>query len=197
MSGKGNTPTAIHLAILLAIFLTEHVVVSDDTTPIPADASAVGGWFSANIRAFRTRKATLDPELVVAEANPQVITVRQDRTGNFKKINDAIKSIPSGNTRRVIIWIGAGEYRGKITIKRTKPFVTFYGSPNVSPNLVQRCSTEPWTAQPSLSNLTISWLLILFSRVIKALGDSVLSRGIGVDTHVSVGGLITLWNDNL
>ncbi|KAI9173486.1 hypothetical protein LWI28_025801 [Acer negundo] len=137
MSGKGSTPTAIHLAILLAIFITGHVVVSDDTTPIPADASAVGGWFSANVGAFGTRKVTLDPELVAAEANPQVIKVRQDGTGDFKKINDAIKSIPSGNTRRVIIWIGAGEYREKITIERTIPFVTFYGSPNAMPTITQ------------------------------------------------------------
>ncbi|KAK3183320.1 hypothetical protein Dsin_030606 [Dipteronia sinensis] len=137
MSGKGSTPTVIHLAILLVIFLTGHVVVSDDTTPIPADASAVRGWFSANVQAFRTRKATLDPELVAAEANPQVITVRQDGTGNFKKINDAIKSIPSGNTRRVIISIGAGEYREKITIDRTKPFVTLHGSSNAMPTITQ------------------------------------------------------------
>ncbi|KAK1562593.1 hypothetical protein Q3G72_014554 [Acer saccharum] len=137
MSSKGSTPTAIHLAILLAIFLTGYVVVSDDTTPIPADASAVRGWFSANVRAFRTRKATLDPELVAAEANPLVITVKQDGTGNFKKINDAIKSIPEGNTRRVIIRIGAGEYQEKITIERTKPFITFYGSPNAMPTITQ------------------------------------------------------------
>lgn len=137
MSGKKSTPIAIHLAILLAIFLTGHVVVSDDTTPIPADASAVTGWFSANVQAFKTRKATLDLELVAAEANPQVITVRQDGTGNFKKINDAIKSIPLGNTRRVIIQIGAGEYREKITIERTKPFITFYGSPNAMPTITE------------------------------------------------------------
>ncbi|TXG50867.1 hypothetical protein EZV62_023391 [Acer yangbiense] len=137
MSGKGSTPTAIHLAILLAIFLTGHVVVSDDTMPIPADASAVRGWFSTNVRAFRTRKATLDPELVAAEANPLVITVRQDGTGNFKKINDAIKSIPSGNTGRVIIRIGAGEYWEKIKIEQTKPFITFYGSPNAMPTITQ------------------------------------------------------------
>jgi len=137
MSSKGSTPTAIHLAILLAIFLTGHVVVSDDTTPIPADASAVAGWFSANVQALGSRKVTLDPELVAAEANPQVITVRQDGTGDFKKINDAIKSIPSGNTKRVIIRIGAGEYREKIKIERTKPFITFYGSPNAMPTITQ------------------------------------------------------------
>ncbi|KAI9200150.1 hypothetical protein LWI28_003434 [Acer negundo] len=114
-----------------------NIQVSDDTTTILADASAVGGWFNANIGAIGTRKVTLDPELVVAEANPQVITVRQDGTGNFKKINDAIKSIPSGNTRRVIIWIGAVEYQEKITIEHTKPFVTFYGSPNAMPTITQ------------------------------------------------------------
>ncbi|KAI9173752.1 hypothetical protein LWI28_005954 [Acer negundo] len=80
MTGKGSMPTAIHLAILLAIFITAHVVVSDDTTSIPADDSAVGGWFSSNVRAFGFRKVTLDHELVAAEANPQVITVRQDGT---------------------------------------------------------------------------------------------------------------------
>ncbi|KAI9195470.1 hypothetical protein LWI28_015177 [Acer negundo] len=99
MSYKGSTTTAIHLAILLAIFLTRHVVVSTDTTPIPADASAVRSWFSANVRAFETRKATLDPKLVAAKANPQVIM--------------------------------------KITIERTKPFVTFYGSPNAMPTITQ------------------------------------------------------------
>ncbi|TXG67793.1 hypothetical protein EZV62_009068 [Acer yangbiense] len=170
MSGKGSTPTAIHLAILLAIFLTGYVVVSDDTTPISADASAVRGWFSANVRAFRTRKATLDLELVAAEANPLVITVKQDGTSNFKKINDAIKSIPEWNTRRVIIRIGACEYREKITIERTKPFITFYGSPNAMPTITQSGTALQYGTMDSATVIVYSDYFVAANIIFKVTG---------------------------
>ncbi|KAH7578655.1 hypothetical protein JRO89_XS01G0411200 [Xanthoceras sorbifolium] len=129
----GSTPIAIHLAILLAIVLTGHVVFSGDVTPIPAQPSAVNRWFAANVKPFASRKGSLDPALEAAEVNPQVIKVRKDGSGDFRKITDAINSIPEGNTRRVIIWIGAGEYKEKIRIERNKPFITFYGNPNAMP----------------------------------------------------------------
>ncbi|KAI3411286.1 Pectinesterase [Psidium guajava] len=117
------------LSLLLAL---ARVAVSE---PIPADRSQVNAWFQRNVQPYTARKGTLDPNLEAAEAGSRVIRVRQDGSGDFKTVTDAIKSIPAGNSKRVIVSIGSGEYKEKIRIDRTKPFVTLYGSPNAMPRL--------------------------------------------------------------
>ncbi|CAM8905918.1 unnamed protein product [Rhodiola kirilowii] len=126
------------MAILTAalIFLSlVNSVFCNDNTPIPADATKVETWFKQNVGSLGSRKATLDPKLVAAESNPKRITVKAGGGGDFKTITDAIKSIPQGNARRVIIQIGPGVYKEKIKIDRTKPFVTFLGNANNMPTL--------------------------------------------------------------
>jgi len=76
----------------------------------------------------------LDEHLTAAEATVRVVRVRKDGTGDFTTVTDAVKSIPSGNKRRVVVWIGMGEYREKITVDRSKRFVTFYGERNGKDN---------------------------------------------------------------
>jgi pectinesterase len=124
----------INIAIIVALFTT-NVVLSDDTTPIPADRTKLDSWFNTNVGPLEQRKATLDPALVTAEAGAKVIKVMQGGGGDFKTITDAINSIPIGNTKRVIVKIGGGNYNEKIKIERTKPFVTLYGTPGNMPNL--------------------------------------------------------------
>ncbi|GAU48522.1 hypothetical protein TSUD_243000 [Trifolium subterraneum] len=126
--------TIINVAIIVILF-TANVVLSDDTIPIPADRAQLDKWFNTNVGPFEKRKATLDHALVTAEAHAEVIKVMQDGSGEFKTITDAINSIPSGNTKRVIIHIGAGNYHEKIKIESTKPFVTLYGTPESMPNI--------------------------------------------------------------
>lgn len=60
--------------------------------------------------------------------------VRRNGAGDFTTVTDAVNSIPSGNKRRVVVWIGRGVYREKITVDRSKPFVTFYGERNGNDN---------------------------------------------------------------
>ncbi|KAJ8621255.1 hypothetical protein MRB53_029784 [Persea americana] len=74
--------------------------------------------------------AALEIRLVRAEAGKRIITVRQDGTGEFKTVTDAVKSIPPGNSRRTIIKIGPGVYREKVLVDRSRPFVTFLGDPH-------------------------------------------------------------------
>jgi pectinesterase len=124
--------TIINVAIIVTL-LTANVASTDYT--IPADRAQLETWFSTNFGPLEQRKATLDPALVTAEATPKIIKVNQDGSGEFKTITDALNSIPSGNTQRVILNIGAGNYNEKIKVERTKPFVTFYGSPNSMPNI--------------------------------------------------------------
>lgn len=123
------------IAIISLLVALAPVAISDDKTPIPADKSQVNAWFQQNVQAYAARKGTLDPNLEAAEANVTVIRVRQDGGGDFKTVTDAINSIPAGNSKRVIVSIAGGEYREKIRIDRTKPFVTLYGSPNDMPRL--------------------------------------------------------------
>ncbi|CAL5199155.1 unnamed protein product [Lathyrus oleraceus] len=76
----------------------------------------------------------LDKHFTAAEYGARVVRVRKDGTGDFRTVTDAVKSIPSGNKRRVVVWIGMGEYREKITVDKSKGFVTFYGERNGNDN---------------------------------------------------------------
>jgi pectinesterase len=124
----------INVAIIVALFMV-NVALSDDTIPVPANRAQVDSWFNTNVGPLEQRKSTLDPALVTAEAGAKVIKVMQDGSGDFKTITAAINSIPTGNTVRVIVNIGGGNYNEKIKIERTKPFVTLYGAPGNMPNL--------------------------------------------------------------
>ncbi|XP_062076102.1 pectinesterase PPME1-like [Humulus lupulus] len=125
-------------AVILLFFIisTSAVLVkADDAAPIPATKGALEGWFSANVKPVAESKG-LDPALVAAETGPaKVIKVMKDGSGDFKTVQEAIDSVPAGNSKRVIIIIGGGEYIQKVKIVRTKPFITLYGSPKAPPTL--------------------------------------------------------------
>lgn len=85
---------------------------------------SVGATFLAAL------KLALLLNLIVPATTTTIVRVRRHGGGDFTTVTDAVNSIPSGNTRRVVVWIGIGVYREKITIDRSKPFVTFYGERN-------------------------------------------------------------------
>ncbi|KAJ8763406.1 hypothetical protein K2173_002289 [Erythroxylum novogranatense] len=62
------------------------------------------------------------------------VLVRVDQSGNgdYKKIQDAIDSVPSNNSELVFIWVKPGVYREKITVPADKPFVTLSGAQAVN-----------------------------------------------------------------
>ncbi|OIW16755.1 hypothetical protein TanjilG_06936 [Lupinus angustifolius] len=93
----------VHVSLMVALLAT-NIILADDNVPIPDDKSQLN------------KSATT------------VIKVLQDGSGNFKTINEAIKSIPKGNTKRVIVYNGDGTYNDKIRIEREKPFITLYGA---------------------------------------------------------------------
>ncbi|EYU20154.1 hypothetical protein ABFS82_06G053800 [Erythranthe guttata] len=124
-------------AVLVTVLLSLPVARSGGgSEPIPADASQINSWFNKNVGDAASRKATLAPELAAAEANPKVIKVRADGSGDFKTINDAVKSIPDGNKNRVIVSIGPGKYKEKVTVGANKPFVTLRGDAGNMPTIV-------------------------------------------------------------
>ncbi|KAJ6417967.1 hypothetical protein OIU84_001365 [Salix udensis] len=125
---------AIQCAITV-ILLVSTTVSSNDKSRIPADPSSLNTWFRDNVKPLASRKGTLDPALEAAEAKRRTIKVRRDGSGEFKTLKDAIKSIPTGNTERVIVDIGPGEYIEKLKIERGQSFVTFRGSPGNMPTL--------------------------------------------------------------
>ncbi|CAL2235805.1 unnamed protein product [Prunus armeniaca] len=135
MAGK-TTCMGVDAALTMTlILLTATIAMADDDTPVPADQPQVNTWFNDNVKPYTERQGTLDPALATAEAGQTVIKVMKDGSGQFKTITDAINSIPADNTKRVIVYIGEGEYEEKITIPRNKPFVTFFGSPTKMPTL--------------------------------------------------------------
>ena len=113
---------------LFSILIGATIVSCSDVSPVPAAPNQINAWFAANVKPFPQRKGTLDPALERAESGRRIIKVRKNGSGDFRTITDALKSIPSGNTKRVIIDLGAGVFREKITINRDKPFITLRGS---------------------------------------------------------------------
>ncbi|KAL3645146.1 hypothetical protein CASFOL_010326 [Castilleja foliolosa] len=71
-----------------------------------------------------------------AEVKATVIKVSASGGGDFKTISDAVKSIPAGNKKRVVISIAPGNYTEKVRVDRNKPFITFHGDPQNPPVLV-------------------------------------------------------------
>ncbi|KAJ0090239.1 hypothetical protein Patl1_13664 [Pistacia atlantica] len=135
---------------ILATLLTT-VLFSSNLIPIvvceletmPADSSKLDAWIGQNVKQFVETKSlddkegsVLDDVLATAEAGLKVITVVKDGSGDFKTVTDAVKSIPPGNTKRTVIKIGGGEYREKITIDKSKTFITFLGDPKGMPKIV-------------------------------------------------------------
>lgn len=133
MASKIIRSSIIQVALMVVVLTTN--VSSDDNVPIPGDKSQLNSWYNQNVQPLVQRKNVLDPALVAAESAPSIIKVMQDGSGNFKTIGEAIKSIPKGNTKRVIVYIGGGNYNEKIKIEREKPFITLYGAPGNMPNL--------------------------------------------------------------
>ncbi|XP_059317979.1 pectinesterase 1-like [Lycium ferocissimum] len=148
MAGK-NTIFALETIVLTILIFIIPRVFSDDSIPIPADKSQLNSWFDANVKPLDTRKDTLDPALVAAEANKSIIKVRADGSGDFKTLTDAIKSIPEGNKRRVIISIGGGNYTEKVKIERSKPFITLYGDSKNVPNIIFNATAKEYNTVDS------------------------------------------------
>lgn len=124
-------------AVLVSIILRMPIVFSDDTVPIPPDSAEINNWFDGIVQSLTARKATLDPALVTAESEPKVIKLKSDGSGDFKTINDAIKTIPDGNAKRVILSLAPGNYTEKVKIGMNQPFITIYGEdPDNMPVLV-------------------------------------------------------------
>ncbi|GAB4854793.1 hypothetical protein Ancab_023378 [Ancistrocladus abbreviatus] len=133
MRNKLIAMSVIQGIIFASIIASFPIISHAGPTTIPAELSAVEGWFRKLIKPLSERKATLDPALVKAEGGKKVIKVGQG--GEFKTVTAALKSIKPGNTNRVIIQIGPGEYKEKIKIERSVPYITLLGDPKNKPTL--------------------------------------------------------------
>lgn len=68
----GYNWVSLILTILLVV-ITCPVVSGNDATPIPQNKNRIEQWFKTNVPSLASRKDTLDPDLLAAEATPRVI----------------------------------------------------------------------------------------------------------------------------
>ncbi|XP_071729000.1 pectinesterase 2-like [Rutidosis leptorrhynchoides] len=139
----------IFLVVLNTLLIILPLTVSNDSVPIPRERAQIKKWFEENVKPLKARRGTIDPELEAAEAKPKVIRVMKKGGGDFTTINDAVKSIPPKNDKRIIVYIGPGEYPEKIKMERDKKFVTFIGDPKNMPTLVFNGNAAKYTTVES------------------------------------------------
>ncbi|KAL9239416.1 hypothetical protein vseg_013742 [Gypsophila vaccaria] len=106
-----------------------------------------------NLEHNKTTKI-LDLRLENAEINKTRLVIKQDGSGDYRSINDALDTIPSHNTRRFILLIGPGVYREKINIPKTKGFISFVGDVKAPPTITgnDTASSVPHAAGHSSSS---------------------------------------------
>nr|GMC83979.1 pectinesterase 1-like [Ipomoea batatas]GMC85690.1 pectinesterase 1-like [Ipomoea batatas]GMC88309.1 pectinesterase 1-like [Ipomoea batatas]GMD42368.1 pectinesterase 1-like [Ipomoea batatas]GME01104.1 pectinesterase 1-like [Ipomoea batatas] len=127
------TQNRVIILLLFLLCVCPCSVLSDDTVPVPAEKTKIESWFKENVQPLSSRKG-LDPALLKAEAEAQHLTV--GKGGKFKTITEAIKSIPTKNTKRQIITIAGGNYTEKVKIEYTQHFITFFADPKDRPNII-------------------------------------------------------------
>lgn len=129
----------ILVSVLRTIILSSQLIPSVvcKGTVIPFEKSKLDDWNSRSIKDYNERKTKLNHAksalyhvLAAAEARVMVLTVRKDGNGDFKTVTDAIRCVPEGNSHRVVINIGGGEYREKVLIDRSKKFIALNRDPN-------------------------------------------------------------------
>ncbi|XP_021857464.1 pectinesterase 1-like [Spinacia oleracea] len=126
------------LCIILASFLlVNRTLTIKAQTLIPENNAEINTWFQAAIKPISGRQGTLDPNVIEAESGGlEIINVRQDGSGKFKTISDAVKHVKIGSTKRVVITIGPGEYKEKVKIDEFKQYITLLGTdPNNRPTI--------------------------------------------------------------
>ncbi|KAL2897148.1 Pectinesterase PPME1 [Bienertia sinuspersici] len=69
-----------------------------------------------------------NPSVEAESGGVETIEVKKDGSGKFTTISDAVKHVKVGNTKRVVIAIGPGEYKEKVTIERLSPYITLLGT---------------------------------------------------------------------
>ncbi|KAM3292842.1 hypothetical protein ACQJBY_036469 [Aegilops geniculata] len=131
-----------HMALPLLLALAAQVASLPSASPAAAGtAGAFDNWLSANQKDFAINQAlyakkavgdtgsTIDESLSKAEDNKTTYVVDPKGGGDYKTITAAIDAIPEGNTGRVILDLKPGEYREKIFLNLSKPYVTFKSDP--------------------------------------------------------------------
>nr|XP_040242294.1 probable pectinesterase 66 [Aegilops tauschii subsp. strangulata] len=76
---------------------------------------------------FINKQTSPSPGYISAAAISRTISVNHSGRGDFKHIQQAIDSIPDGNSEWIRIHVAAGTYREKVHIKSNKPFIVLEG----------------------------------------------------------------------
>lgn len=61
------------IVTILLVVITSPVVFGNDAAPIPENKGRIELWFNTNVPSLTSRKNTLDPALLTAEAKPRII----------------------------------------------------------------------------------------------------------------------------
>uniref|UniRef100_A0ACD6ARZ7 Uncharacterized protein n=1 Tax=Avena sativa TaxID=4498 RepID=A0ACD6ARZ7_AVESA len=128
---------ARNMALLLSLLLAASFPGVARANP----GAAFDNWLTATETDYKVNQAlyakkavgdtgnTIDASLSKAEADKKTYVVDPKGGGDYKTINAALAAIPEGNTGRVILDLKPGEYREKVFLNLSKPFVTFKSDP--------------------------------------------------------------------
>ncbi|KAL5790928.1 hypothetical protein ACOSQ2_005816 [Xanthoceras sorbifolium] len=110
----GASAMKIYAAVINILLLVVAFVVANSSVMATSSAAAAS--------APDVSSTSMDMSTAV------LIRVDQSGKGDFKKIQDAIDSVPSNNNELVLIWVKPGTYREKVVVPADKPFITLSGT---------------------------------------------------------------------
>lgn len=133
------TPLSFLGTVLIVLQLFPTALCQTNQTVASDPESNLDAWIALTMKEYEVASKHIlsDNALIqsLSKAPMKIIRVRKDGAGDFETVTDAVKSIPSGNKERVIIYIAAGTYREKVVVDRSRAFVTFYGQPGKMPTI--------------------------------------------------------------
>lgn len=122
-------------------------------------------------------------------ATTRMVRVAQDGSGDYCSVQDAIDSVPLGNTCRTVIRLSPGIYRQPVYVPKRKNFITFAGiSPEITVLTWNNTASTIEHHQVTLlflgiwyvygSDWVIGWIFFCFCRRLESLG--LVRLGVGV-----------------
>ncbi|MCO5585833.1 hypothetical protein L7F22_039766 [Adiantum nelumboides] len=129
-----HTPLLLALLLLLGASTPCFLAAGDTTALNDAEkehdflawVARVGSRHHQSSTPLSRPLANEDDQFTASKAVGRVLTV--GKGGQYSSVQAAVNAVPTKNSQRIVIQIGAGHYQEKVHVPANKPYITFQGA---------------------------------------------------------------------